>query len=114
MGRVTGRSLAASLVASLAIAGCASEATWVQEMPKGGTIAYVIRDEGDILVSPGRASAIKLMEGKCPQGFRIVHEGRVPRVSLAVDLAWKGQLKAGRTDSDRVEETLWAVQFACN
>ncbi len=114
MDCVTGRSLVVSLVAVLATAGCASEATWVQETPQGGTIAYGIRDEGDILVSPGRASAIELMKGKCPRGFRIVHEGRVPRISQAVDLAWKDQLKAGRPDSDRVAETLWAVQFACN
>lgn len=111
---MAGLAILGVLIASLTVSGCASEATWVQETLKGGTVAYMIRSEGDVLSSPGRASAVGLMEEKCPQGFQIVHEGRIARVSQAVDQAWRGQLKAGRPDSDRTEEILWAVQFACN
>jgi hypothetical protein len=78
---------------------------WLSETPRGGTITYSIKDEGEVLSSPARRDALALIEEKCGKDYRIVREGRVARVNQRADRIWQGQI---------TEEMVWAVQFTCS
>ena len=105
-----GNQLVVLIICSLALAGCVSHAQIVNETATGGTALYSYVEEQDVLTSPGRQDALRLLEEKCPTGYRISQEGEVPRVDLAVDRAWMGQLSR---DGQVSRERRWAIQFAC-
>ena len=105
-----GNQLVVLVVFSLALASCVSNAQMVNETATGGTALYSYVEEQDVLTSPGRQDALRLLEEKCPTGYRISQEGEVPRVDLAVDRAWMGQLSR---DGQVSRERRWAIQFAC-
>jgi hypothetical protein len=86
-------------------AACTTQAAWLSETPRGGTITYSIKDEGEVLSSPARRDALALIEEKCGKDYRIVREGRVARVNQRADRIWQGQI---------TEEMVWAVQFTCS
>jgi hypothetical protein len=100
-------SVTAVLVLALAVslAACGHEATLTRESATGGLATWPVQSDGDILSSGGRRDALRLINDKCPRGFRIIKEGEVPKVSRFADRAWRGQL-----GSDR----LWGIQFTCD
>lgn len=84
--------------------GCAHEATLVRTTDQGGLVSYPFQSDADVLASSGRHDAFALMAEQCPNGSRIVREGEIPKVSMAADRAWRGQMGFDR---------LWGVQFVC-
>jgi hypothetical protein len=98
------------VVVSFALASCASYAQLVNETATGGTVVYSYVEEQDVLTSPERQDALRLLGEKCPTGYRISREGEVSRVDQAVDRAWMGQLSR---DGQVSRERRWAIQFTC-
>ena len=91
--------------------GCDSSAAKIlRESENGGTIVYPYFDEQDVLSSPNRADALRLLEAKCPGGYRVSREGQIPRISQAVDQTWKGAISGNGQVS---YEKQWAIQFTC-
>lgn len=105
-----GNHLAVLIVLSFTLASCIPHAQIVNETATGGTALYSYVEEQDVLTSLGRKDALLLLEEKCPAGYRIAHEGEVPRIDHAVDRAWMGQLSR---DGQVSRERRWAIQFAC-
>jgi hypothetical protein len=95
---------------SFTLASCIPNAQIVNESASGGTALYTYVEEQDVLTSTGRWDALRLLEEKCPAGYRISREGEVPRVDQAVDRAWMGQLSR---DGQVSREKRWAIQFTC-
>ena len=98
------------LVFSIALASCAPNVRIVNETATGGTVLYPYIEEQDVLTSSERRDALRLLEERCPAGYRISREGEVPRIDQAVDRAWMGQVSRGGQVS---REKLWAILFAC-
>lgn len=98
------------VVLSFFLASCTPSARLVNESSTGGTVLYSYIEEYDVLTSPGRKDALRLLNEKCPAGYRIAREGEVPRVSKAVDKAWMGQVSSNGQVS---REKDWAIQFVC-
>jgi hypothetical protein len=91
--------------------GCASSgAKILNESESGGTIVYSYFEEQDVLSSSNRRDALRLLEAKCPGGYRISREGQIPRISKAVDETWKGAISGNGQVS---YEKQWAIQFGC-
>ena len=105
-----GNQLVVLTVFSLTLASCIPSAQIVNETATGGTVLYSYIEEQDVLTSPGRQDALRLLEEKCPAGYRLSREGEVPNVDQAVDRAWMGQLSR---DGQVSREKRWAIQFAC-
>jgi hypothetical protein len=105
-----GNHLVVLVVFSLLLTSCVSNAQIVNETATGGTALYTYVEEQDVLTSPGRQDALRLLGEKCPTGYRISREGEVPRVDQAVDRAWMGQLSR---DGQVSRERRWAIQFVC-
>jgi hypothetical protein len=105
-----GNQLIVLMCFSLTLASCIPHAQIINETAMGGTALYSYIEEQDVLTSPGRTDALRLLEEKCPTGYRISREGEVPRVDQAVDRAWMGQLSR---DGQVSRERRWAIQFAC-
>ena len=105
-----GKQLIVLIVCSFTLASCAPNAQVVNETATGGTVLYSYVEEQDVLTSPGRQDALRLLEEKCPAGYRISREGEVPRIDQAVDRAWMGQISSNGQVS---REKRWAIQFAC-
>ena len=105
-----GNQLVVLIVFSFTLASCAPNAQLVNEAATGGTALYSYVEEQDVLTSPGRQDALRLLGEKCPTGYRISREGEVPRVDQAVDRAWMGQVSR---DGQVSREKRWAIQFAC-
>jgi hypothetical protein len=105
-----GNHLAVLIVLSFTLASCIPHAQIVDETATGGTALYSYVEEQDVLTSPGRQDALRLLGEKCPAGYRISREGEVPRIDQAVDRAWMGQLSR---DGQVSREKRWAIQFAC-
>jgi hypothetical protein len=95
---------------SFTLTSCTSNAQFVNETATGGTVVYSYIEEQDVLTSPGRKDALRLLEEKCTAGSRISGEGEVPRVDHAVDRAWMGQLSR---DGQVSREKRWAIEFVC-
>jgi hypothetical protein len=91
-------------------ASCTPNARIVNETATGGTVLYTYVEEYDVLTSPGRKDALRLLDEKCPTGYRITREGEVPRISKAVDRAWMGQVSSNGQVS---REKDWAILFTC-
>ena len=92
------------------LTGCGSSAKLVNESDTGGTVIYPYMTEADVLASPTRQDALRLLETKCPGGYRISREGQVARISPAVDRTWKGQISS---DGQVSREKQWAIVFSC-
>jgi hypothetical protein len=105
-----GNELVMLIVVSFTLASCIPHAQFVNETATGGTVLYSYVEEQDVLSSPGRQDALRLLDEKCPTGYRIAREGEVPRISQAVDRAWMGQISANGQVS---REKDWAIQFTC-
>lgn len=105
-----GDQLVVLVVLSLTLASCAPNAQLVNETATGGAVLYSYIEEQDVLTSPGRQDALRLLGEKCPAGYRISREGEVPRVDQAVDRAWMGQVSR---DGQVSREKRWAIQFSC-
>lgn len=105
-----GNFVAVLIVLSFTLASCIPHAKIVNETATGGTALYSYVEEQDVLTSPERKDALLLLEEKCPAGYRIAHEGEVPRIDQAVDRAWMGQLSR---DGQVSRERRWAIQFTC-
>lgn len=105
-----GNQLVVLIVFSLTLASCIPNAQIVNESASGGTALYTYVEEQDVLTSSGRRDVLRLLEEKCPAGYRISREGEVPRVDQAVDRAWMGQLSR---DGQVSREKRWAIQFTC-
>jgi hypothetical protein len=105
-----GKQLGGLVVVSFLAASCSPSARIVNETATGGTVLYTYIEDYDVLTSPGRKDALRLLDEKCPTGYRITREGEVPRISKAVDRAWMGQVSSNGQPS---REKDWAIQFAC-
>ena len=105
-----GSQLVVLVVFSLTLASCAPNAQIVNESASGGTVLYPYIEEQDVLTSPERQDALRLLGEKCPSGYRIAHEGEVHRIDQAVDRAWMGQVSR---DGQVSRERRWAIQFTC-
>ena len=101
--------LVALAVVTLACASC-EKVRIVNETPTGGTVLYTYIEEQDVLTSAGRKDALRLLDEKCPSGYRISREGQVAQVNPAVDRAWMGQVSR---DGQTSREKRWAIQFVC-
>jgi hypothetical protein len=93
-----------STVAVLALAGCSHPARMLQERPDGGTVVYPVSDDRDVLASAGRTDAIKMIEEKCPHGYRVTKQGETLRINPQIDRAWRGQIASERQ---------WGIEFVC-
>jgi len=98
-------------VGGLGLSACLPEARFVQESPSGGVVAYSIENEGGILASVGRNEAIGLIEKKCPNGYRLIREGEIPRLNKKIDQLWRGQMTT--TTVNQVEQPVWGLEFNC-
>ena len=98
------------LIFAVIAGGCSSSAKLLNESDHGGTIVYPYFEEQDVLSSPNRRDALRLLDTKCPGGYRISREGQIPRISKAVDQTWKGQVSR---DGQVSREKQWAIQFTC-
>ena len=105
-----GSQLVMLAVFAFTLASCAPNAQIVNESATGGTVLYPYIEEQDVLTSPGRSDALRLLGEKCPAGYRIYREGEVPSIDQAVDRAWMGQVSR---DGQVSRERRWAIQFAC-
>lgn len=105
-----GHKLAVLVVCSFTLAGCAPNAQLINETATAGTVLYSYVEEQDVLTSAGRQDALRLLEDKCPAGYRISREGEIPRVDQTVDQAWRGQISR---DGQVSREKRWAIQFVC-
>ena len=105
-----GSQLVVFVVLSLALASCTPNAQIVNETATGGTVLYSYIEEQDVLTSPERKDALRLLGEKCPTGYRISREGEVSRIDQAVDRAWMGQVSR---DGQVSREKRWAIQYAC-
>lgn len=101
---------AGSLCGLLLLFGCASSATLLTESDHGGTVVYSYFDDQDVLSSASRRDALRLLDAKCPGGYRVSREGQIPQISRAVDQTWKGQVSGNGQVS---REKQWAIQFIC-
>lgn len=102
--------LAALAVFLIIIAGCGPNARMLNETPTGGTVIYAYIEDRDVLTSPGRRDALRLLDEKCPAGYRISREGEIAQVDRAVDRAWMGQVSR---DGQTNQEKRWAIRFVC-
>lgn len=107
---VSGKQLIGLVLFSFTFASCVSNARLVNETAVGGTVLYSYVEERDVLTSPGRKDALRLVEEKCPAGYRIIRQEEVPTIDRAVDRAWSGQVSR---DGQVSREKRWAIQFAC-
>lgn len=98
------------LCAMILMFGCASSAKLLTESDHGGTVVYPYFDDQDVLSSTSRRDALRLLDAKCPGGYRVSREGQIPRISQAVDQTWKGQVSG---DGQVSREKQWAIQFTC-
>jgi hypothetical protein len=89
------------------ILGCEFGTRLVNETPSGGMVAYRIADDTDILHSSGRQEALRLMDEKCPNGYRVTTQGQIPRLQGNIDKAWSGQI------SKNYEDRMWGIEFRC-
>jgi len=89
------------------ILGCEMGTRLVKETPSGGVVAYRVADETDILHSTQRQEALRLMDEKCPNGYRVVTQGNIPRVQKNIDRAWSGQI------SKNYDDRMWGIEFTC-
>ncbi len=80
------------------------EASLQRTTPTGGLVTFHIQSDADILSSAGRRDALEIMREKCPQGYQILKDGELPKVSKAADRAWGPQIGTDR---------LWGIQFEC-
>ena len=92
------------------IAGCGPNARMLNETPTGGMVIYAYFQDKDVLTSPGRKDAIRLLDEKCPAGYRISREGEIAQVDRGVDRAWMGQVSR---DGQTNQEKRWAILFVC-
>ena len=105
-----GNQLLMLVILSLPLASCTPTAQIIHETAMGGTVLYSYIEEQDVLTSPDRKEALRILEEKCPAGYRISREGEVPRIDRLVDRAWMGQVSR---DGQVSRERRWAIQFAC-
>ncbi len=96
-------------IASFMIASCAS-AQIVNETPTGGTVLYFYTEEQEVLTSAGRKDALRLLDEKCPAGYRISREGQIAQIDQSIDRVWMGQVSR---DGQTNREKRWAIQFVC-
>ena len=94
----------------VAFTHCASNARILNETESGGTVVYTYFEERDVLSSAGRTDALRLIDEKCPAGYRVSQEGQLAQINRAVDRAWMGQISR---DGQPSREKRWAVQFVC-
>jgi hypothetical protein len=84
--------------------GCMVGTHLAKDTPTGGTVVYSFTDETDILASGARHEALRLMNDKCPMGYRVQTEGELAKVRKNIDQLWSGQMSMNR---------VWGVAFIC-
>ena len=96
---------AASITLLLAtLPACMVGTHLAKETSSGGTVVYPFTEEQDILSSKARREALRLMDEKCPGGYRVLTEGEVAKVRKNIDQVWSSQMSAGR---------VWGIEFTC-
>ena len=58
--------------------GCSQAVVLNHETEQGGVLTYLFKeDRGGPMGSPYRKDALKLIEGICPSGYRVLNDGEV-------------------------------------
>ena len=107
LARYPSTALTAVTLLSWSVLGCEFGTRLVHETPSGGMVAYRIADETDVLHSSSRQKALRIMEEKCPNGYRVITQGQIPRLDKDIDRAWSGQI------SKNYEDRMWGIEFRC-
>src|SRR5689334_3341308 len=79
-------------LAGFVFGGCGHNASLIHETDNGAVATFPVQSEGDILTSPGRRDALRLIGEKCPHGWRLIKEGELAKVSQKADRLWRGQI----------------------
>lgn len=89
----------------VACAGCSQAVVLTHETEQGGVVTYLFKeDRGGPMGSPHRREALALIEGKCPSGYRVLHDGEVRGYSsLSSVEGAEGEVRGRR----------WGIQFQC-
>ena len=90
----------------LSVAGCSEGAKLARETDSGGIVTYLYREDREgVLGSRYRRHALRIVEKKCPGGYRIVREGE----------AQGSRGGGGGIEGTEDEPTgrRWALQFQC-
>jgi hypothetical protein len=77
-----------------------------QDLDNGGVVVYPFKAEQGHMLSSFRKDAVRLMEEKCPSGYRILREGETKGRSRL-----SGPIQAG--GGELIEERRWGMQFQC-
>lgn len=93
------------LVLFVACAGCSQAVLLTHETEQGGVVTYLFKEDlGGPMGSPHRREALALIEGKCPSGYRVLHDGEVRGYSsLSSVEGAEGEVRGRR----------WGIQFQC-
>jgi len=93
------------------VVGCEFGTRLAKETPTGGTVIYPISNDTDILNSKARQDALRLMDGKCPNGYKVTTQGEVPMLQKNIDRAWMGQMS--KNVEDKQVDKMWGIEFTC-
>ena len=104
-------SLVAMMLLCLIVAGCEFGTRLASETPTGGMVIYPISNDTDILNSRARQDALRLMDGKCPNGYSVTTQGEVPILQKNIDRAWSGQMS--KNVQDKQLDKMWGIEFTC-
>jgi len=86
-------------------AGCSQAVLLTQEREQGGVVTYLFKeDRGGPMGSPYRRDALKLIEGKCPSGYRVLKDGEVQGYSSMSTVGGAEGEVSGRR---------WGIEFRC-
>jgi hypothetical protein len=89
----------------LATAGCSDAVRLTHETDAGGVVTYLFKhDRGGPMGSSHRREALRVMEQKCPSGYRVLHEGEVQG---------SGTLSSVEGQEGEMTGRRWGIQFRC-
>ncbi len=89
----------------LLLAGCAENATLLQESERGGVVVYPFKGEQGAMLGSFRKDALAVMKDKCGGAYAIIREGET-----------KGRARvAGPVEGAQevVQERRWGIEFRC-
>ena len=109
MSRIPGMPSRWSIIMVLTVAvvceGCSETVMLINETESSGVVTYLFQeDRGGPMGSPYRKEALKVMENKCPSGYRVLKDGEVEGYSSMSSVEGQEGDIAGRR---------WGIQFRC-
>ena len=99
-------SRAVAVVIVIVLAGCAGDATLLQEDENGGVVVYPFRAEQGPMLSSFRKDALAMMKKKCgSRPYTIIREGEAKGRTRVVTTIQGGE--------EAIQERRWGIQFQC-